>query len=214
MIGIRQLPVANRYCMAAGLSETPNWYQHKCQKHRTTSLISFKTSKSSIKSSWRFECESAGPNAPTKIAPMSVLRPKPVILPAPEDQAHCSIPFARRTGTGDRVWCRSHRVAGLLRQRRAPLRRRQGEELSNAPALSFVDVLPISVVFGKYHMGHGGFLKIDLKDTTNIDIRYYSPHSGANGTSRLTDGNANALPTIAGKRRRGWRPAVSSSSIY
>jgi hypothetical protein len=28
LISIRQLPVANRYCMAAGLSETPNWYEH------------------------------------------------------------------------------------------------------------------------------------------------------------------------------------------
>jgi hypothetical protein len=32
-------------------------------KHRTTSLISFKILKNSIKSSWRFECESAEPIA-------------------------------------------------------------------------------------------------------------------------------------------------------
>ena len=71
----------NRYCLAAGLSQTPNWYQHKCQKHRMTSLISFKTLKNSIKSSWRFECESAEPNTPTKSTQMSVLKQKPVVLP-------------------------------------------------------------------------------------------------------------------------------------
>jgi len=59
------------------VSGTPN----QCQKHRTTSLISLNTLRNSIKNSWRFECESAKPNALTKSAPMSVLRQKPVILP-------------------------------------------------------------------------------------------------------------------------------------
>src|SRR5215470_725337 len=55
--------------------------QQQCQKRRTTSLISFKTLRNSIRSFWRFECESAEPNALTKSAPISVPRQKPAILP-------------------------------------------------------------------------------------------------------------------------------------
>jgi hypothetical protein len=54
--------------LLGGILETPKRSQYKCQKHRTTSLIGFKTSKNSIKSSWRFEYESAEPNAPQRRA--------------------------------------------------------------------------------------------------------------------------------------------------
>ena len=81
MISIDNFRLQNETASAAAPSETPNRYQHKCQKHRTTSLISFKTLKNSIKSSWRFECESAEPNTPTKSTQMSVLKQKPVVLP-------------------------------------------------------------------------------------------------------------------------------------
>jgi len=49
MISIDNFRLQNETASAAAPSETPNRYQHKCQKHRTTSLISFKTLKNSIK---------------------------------------------------------------------------------------------------------------------------------------------------------------------